>query len=53
LALEHCVIAHHGPDPGSTTPRFASAEALSLYRLNALDAHLKGAFELGFPALDR
>ncbi|HEX4188421.1 MAG TPA: HD domain-containing protein [Solirubrobacteraceae bacterium] len=48
LALEHCVIAHHGPDPGSTTPRFASAEALALYRVNALDAHLKGAFELGF-----
>jgi 3'-5' exoribonuclease len=53
LSLEHCVIAHHGPDPGSTTPRFASAEALALYRLNALDAHLKGAFELGFPTLDR
>ncbi|HEV7584672.1 MAG TPA: HD domain-containing protein [Solirubrobacteraceae bacterium] len=52
LALEHCVIAHHGPDPASTTPRFASAEALALYRLNALDAHLKGAFELGFPALE-
>jgi 3'-5' exoribonuclease len=51
LALEHCVIAHHGPDPGAS-PRFASAEALALYRLNALDAHLKGAFELGFPALD-
>jgi 3'-5' exoribonuclease len=52
LALEHCVIVHHGPDPGSSSPRFASAEALALYRLNALDAHLKGAFELGFPALD-
>jgi 3'-5' exoribonuclease len=52
LALEHCVILHHGPDPGSSSPRFASAEALALYRLNALDAHLKGAFELGFPALD-
>ena len=52
LALEHCVIAHHGPDPGSSSPRFASAEALALYRLNSLDAHLKGAFELGFPALD-
>jgi 3'-5' exoribonuclease len=52
LALEHCVISHHGPDPGSSSPRFACAEALALYRLNALDAHLKGAFELGFPALD-
>jgi 3'-5' exoribonuclease len=50
LGLEHCVIVHHGPDPGSSQ-RFASAEALALYRLNALDAHLKGAFELGFPAL--
>jgi 3'-5' exoribonuclease len=51
LALEHCVIVHHGPDAASAQ-RFASAEALALYRLNSLDAHLKGAFELGFPALD-
>jgi 3'-5' exoribonuclease len=51
LALEHCVLLHHGPDPGPSSPRFASAEALALYRLNALDAHLKGAFELGFPSL--
>jgi len=51
LALEHCVILHHGPD-GASAQRFASAEALALYRLNALDAQLKGAFELGFPALD-
>jgi 3'-5' exoribonuclease len=51
LALEHCVIVHHGPD-AAFAQRFASAEALALYRLNALDAHLKGAFELGFPALD-
>jgi 3'-5' exoribonuclease len=48
LALEHCVILHHGPEAGSMQ-RFASAEALALYRLNALDAHLKGAFEQGFP----
>ena len=27
--------------------RFASAEALALYRLNALDAQVKGAFEGG------
>ena len=27
--------------------RFASAEALALYRLNALDASVKGAFEHG------
>jgi 3'-5' exoribonuclease len=51
LALEHCVISHHGPQDGSTQ-RFASAEALALYRLNALDAHLKGAFEHGFPGAD-
>jgi 3'-5' exoribonuclease len=48
LALEHCVILHHGPDSASGE-RFASAEALALYRLNALDAHLKGALEMGFP----
>jgi 3'-5' exoribonuclease len=46
LALEHCVILHHGPEPASGQ-RFASPEALALYRLNALDAHLKGAFEHG------
>jgi 3'-5' exoribonuclease len=51
LALEHCVIVHHGPDQ-AVAQRFASAEALALYRLNALDAHLKGAFELGFPSLE-
>jgi 3'-5' exoribonuclease len=51
MALEHCVILHHGPDTASGQ-RFASAEALALYRLNALDAHLKGALELGFPGLD-
>lgn len=44
LALAHCVLTHHGPDavPGR---RFASAEALALYRLNALDAGVKGALE--------
>ena len=46
LALEHCVLLHHGPD-GAGGARFASAEALALYRLNALDASLKGAFEQG------
>ncbi len=46
LALAHCVLGHHGPDalPGR---RFASAEALALYRLNALDASVKGALEHG------
>ena len=46
LALLHCVLSHHGPTsaPGG---RFASAEALALYRLNALDATVKGALEHG------
>ena len=47
LALEHCVMLHHGPEGGQ---RFASPEALALCRLNALDAHIKGAFERGFAA---
>ncbi|HEY7960484.1 MAG TPA: HD domain-containing protein [Solirubrobacteraceae bacterium] len=47
LALEHCVIAHHGPE-GAGGQRFASAEAVALHRLNALDAQVKGAFEHGF-----
>ena len=44
LALAHCVLAHHGPAavPGA---RFGSAEALALYRLNALDASVKGVLE--------
>lgn len=46
LALLHCVLAHHGPGsaPGG---RFASVEALALYRCNALDASVKGAVENG------
>jgi 3'-5' exoribonuclease len=46
LALLHCVLCHHGPDaaPGR---RFGSAEALALYRLNVLDASVKGALEHG------
>ncbi len=46
LALLHCVLCHHGPTsaPGG---RFASPEALALYRLNALDATVKGALEHG------
>jgi 3'-5' exoribonuclease len=45
-ALSHCILAHHGPDalPGR---RFRSAEAVSLYRLNALDAAVKGVLEHG------
>jgi 3'-5' exoribonuclease len=46
LALEHCVLLHHGADPASGR-RFRCAEALALYRLNALDAQIKGAFEGG------
>jgi 3'-5' exoribonuclease len=48
LALEHCVLAHHGAGEGNpSAQRFASAEALALQRLNALDAGVKGAFEQG------
>jgi 3'-5' exoribonuclease len=46
LALEHCVMLHHGADAGAGQ-RFASGEALALYRLNTLDAQVKGAFEHG------
>jgi 3'-5' exoribonuclease len=42
LALLHCVLTHHGADR-----RFGSPEALALYRLNALDASVKGALEHG------
>jgi 3'-5' exoribonuclease len=49
LALRHCIAAHHGADalPGR---RFGSPEALALYRLNALDASVKGALEHGLPS---
>jgi 3'-5' exoribonuclease len=54
LALLHCVLCHHG---AATAPggRFGSVEALTLYRLNALDASVKGAFEhgLGFEPTSR
>jgi 3'-5' exoribonuclease len=48
LALAHCILCHHGAEaaPGR---RFGSAEALALYRLNALDASVKGALEHGLP----
>jgi 3'-5' exoribonuclease len=48
LALEHCVMLHHGADPAAGQ-RFASGEALALYRLNALDTQVKGALEHGMP----
>jgi 3'-5' exoribonuclease len=46
LALLHCVLCHHGAAaaPGG---RFGSVEALTLHRLNAVDAGVKGAFEHG------
>jgi 3'-5' exoribonuclease len=49
LALLHCVLSHHGPN-GAPGGRFASVEALTLYRLNALDASVKGALEHGLGA---
>jgi 3'-5' exoribonuclease len=49
LALLHCVLGHHGPSsvPGG---RFQSVEALTLFRLNAADAGVKGALEHGLGA---
>jgi 3'-5' exoribonuclease len=46
LQLLHCVLCHHGPS-GTPGGRFGSVEALALYRLNAVDASVKGAFEQG------
>ena len=48
LGLSHCILGHHGADalPGR---RFRSPEALALYRLNAVDAAVKGALEHGLP----
>jgi 3'-5' exoribonuclease len=46
LALEHCVLLHHGTD-GTAGQRFGSPEALALYRLNLLDAQVKSALEHG------
>ena len=45
-AISHCILAHHGSEslPGR---RFRSVEALALFRLNALDAGVKGALEHG------
>lgn len=57
LELLNCVLSHHGADSGpgraqggrQTSPwqGFGSPEALALYRLNALDASVKGALEHG------
>jgi 3'-5' exoribonuclease len=48
IALLHCLLCHHGPElaPGR---RFGSPEALALYRLNSLEAGVKGALEQGLP----
>jgi 3'-5' exoribonuclease len=49
-ALLHCVLSHHGAEgnrSGSGGRGFATPEALALYRLNALDAGVKGALEQG------
>ena len=46
LALLHCVLCHHGAD-AAPNRRFGSPEALALFRLNALDASIKGALEHG------
>jgi len=46
LQLAHCVLTHHGPE-ASPTKRFQSFEAVALYRLNAVDAAVKFAFEQG------
>ncbi len=50
VALIHCILSHHGADPArpaSAGRGFGSPEAVALYRLNALDAHLKGTLEHG------
>jgi 3'-5' exoribonuclease len=46
-ALLHCVLSHHGAEGGRGGRGFAVPEALALYRLNALDAGVKGALEQG------
>lgn len=47
-ALLHCVLSHHGVDANRPGARgFGTPEALALYRMNALDAGVKGALEHG------
>jgi 3'-5' exoribonuclease len=46
MALLSCILCHHGPD-ALRMRSFPSAEAVALYRLNALDAGVKGALEHG------
>jgi len=52
-ALLNCVLSHHGDSArGGVSKGFGSAEALALYRLNALDASVKGALERGIGIAD-
>jgi 3'-5' exoribonuclease len=46
-ALLNCVLSHHGAEGAGGGRGFAIPEALALYRLNALDAGVKGALEHG------
>jgi 3'-5' exoribonuclease len=48
-AILHCVLSHHGAEGGRGRGGrgFGLPEALALYRLNALDAGVKGALEQG------
>jgi 3'-5' exoribonuclease len=53
LALLNCVLSHHGSEAGPARQGargFATPEALALYRINALDASIKGALESGLRA---
>jgi 3'-5' exoribonuclease len=45
-ALLSCILCHHGPD-ALRMRQMPSPEAIALYRLNALDAQVKGALEHG------
>jgi 3'-5' exoribonuclease len=49
LKLLHCLLTHHGA-AGAPGGRFQSAEAVALYRLNAVDAAVKGVLEHGLDA---
>lgn len=46
LNVLHCLLTHHGA-AGAPGGRFQSAEAVALYRLNAVDAAVKGVLEHG------
>jgi 3'-5' exoribonuclease len=46
------VLTHHGAS-GAPGGRFQSAEAVALYRLNAVDAAVKGVLEHGLDRGDR